>query len=401
MRALLLTLCLAPFAVLAQPVEQHPLMPPSGEGSEVEGKEVQQPPTQRPPPAQGEVETASPEGPSQVHTVEKGDTLWDLSGKYLGSPWYWPKVWSYNPQIANPHWIYPGNQVRFYPGNGGAQETPTRAEVIGLDGDDLEDAKPFEGDEEDVQMVRLPVETKTRELVAKDGFATPNEVEAAGTLVGSYTESGTLSPVDTVYLDFKDKSAVQVGASYLVYQTVQKIYHPRTGKFLGYQTQVLGTVKINRTSEPKVRATLEKAFMEIERGAKIGPARERLFVSVSPVPNAVALQNLMVVAQLETALTMAGEQARVIVDAGSAQGVQPGNVFTMIRQADPLLSDVGVDPSANQDPTLPVEEVGRCIAVDVRETLTTCLLLRSYREVVVGDRVELRAGGPQTARMTK
>ena len=122
---------------------------------------------------------------------------------------------------------------------------------------------------------------------------------------------------------------------------------------------------------------------------------------VRPLPNAVALQNLMVVAQLETALTMAGEQARVIVDAGSAQGVQPGNVFTMIRQADPLLSDVGVDPSANQDPTLPVEEVGRCIAVDVRETLTTCLLLRSYREVVVGDRVELRAGGPQTARMTK
>jgi len=54
-------------------------------------------------------------GPGAQHTVEKGDTLWDLSRRYLGSPWYWPKVWSYNPEIANPHWIYPGNQIRFFP----------------------------------------------------------------------------------------------------------------------------------------------------------------------------------------------------------------------------------------------------------------------------------------------
>jgi len=391
MRALFPMLCLAASAALAQAQTQ-------GGGSEVEGTEVQQPPTQRPPPEQGQVQTAPPEGPSQVHTVEKGDTLWDLSSKYLGSPWYWPKVWSYNPQIANPHWIYPGNQVRFYPGNG--EETPTRAEQVAGDEDELQAGQAIEGDE-DVQMVRLPVETKTREIVLKDGFATPNEIEAAGTLVGSYAESEMLSPPAIVYLDFKDRSAVQVGASYLVYRTVGKVYHPRTGKFLGYQTQVLGTVKVNRTSDPKVRATLEKAFDEIGRGARIGPARERLFETVSPVANAVALQNLTVVAQLETSLTMAGEQVRVLVDAGSAQGVQVGNVFTVIRQADPILSDVGVDPSANQDTSLPVEEVGRCMAVDVREAVTTCLLLRAYREVVVGDRVELRAGGQQTAGITR
>src|SRR4029079_15071594 len=45
-----------------------------------------------------------------VHTVKRGDTLWDLSGHYYGNTWGWPKVWSYNPQISNPHWIYPGDQ---------------------------------------------------------------------------------------------------------------------------------------------------------------------------------------------------------------------------------------------------------------------------------------------------
>lgn len=388
MRASLLMLCLATSLARAQA---------QGGGSEVEGTEVKQQPAA---PEQGQVQTAPPEGPAQVHTVEKGDTLWDLSSKYLGSPWYWPKVWSYNPQIANPHWIYPGNQVRFFPGTGG-QETPTRAEVVpGGEDDDLEAGQPVEDDGE-VQVVRLPVETKTKEIVLKDGFATPNEVEAAGTLVASYAESELLSPGDVVYLEFKDKSAVQVGASYLVYRTVGKVYHPRTGKFLGYQTQILGTVKVNRTSEPKVRATLDKAFDEIGRGARIGPARERLFETVAPVANAVALQNLAVVSQLDTSLTMAGEQVRVLVDAGSSQGVQVGNIFTVIRQVDPLQSGVGVDPSANQDLSLPVEEVGRCMAVDVREAVTTCLLVRAFREVVVGDRVEMRAGGTQTAGITK
>jgi len=390
MRASFLMLCLAASVARAQA--------PAGGGSEVEGTEVKQPPA----PDQGQVRTApagQEQAPSQVHTVEKGDTLWDLSSKYLGSPWYWPKVWSYNPQIANPHWIYPGNQVRFFPGNG--EETPARAEqVTGGDEDELQAGEAIASDDE-VQMVRLPVEVKTKEIVLRDGFVTPKEVEAAGTLVGSYAESELLSPPDVVYLEFKDKSAVQVGASYLVFRTADKIYHPRSGKFLGYQTQVLGTLKVNRTSDPKVRATLEKSFDEIGRGALIGPARERLFETVSPVPNATALQNLMVVAILNTNVTMTGEHSRVLVDAGSAQGVQLGNVFTVIRQGDPILSDVGVDPSANQDTSLPVEDVARCMAVDVRETVTTCLLIRSLREVVPGDRAEMRAGGTQTAGIAK
>ena len=296
MRALFPMLCLAASAALAQAQTQ-------GGGSEVEGTEVQQPPTQRPPPEQGQVQTAPPEGPSQVHTVEKGDTLWDLSSKYLGSPWYWPKVWSYNPQIANPHWIYPGNQVRFFPGNG--EETPARAEPVSGDEDELQAGQPVEGDDE-VQVVRLPIETKTKEIVVKNGFVTPKEIEASGTLVASFAESEMLSPPDQVYLDFKDRSAVQVGANYLVFRTVREVYHPRNGKSLGFQTQVVGVVKVNRTSEQKVRATLIKAFDDVRRGDRIGPARERLFESVNVVPNATALSNLIVVAPLDSYTTMSG-----------------------------------------------------------------------------------------------
>jgi hypothetical protein len=49
------------------------------------------------------------------YVVRSGDTLWDVTGRFYGNPWEWPRVWSYNPEITNPHWIYPLDQLRLRP----------------------------------------------------------------------------------------------------------------------------------------------------------------------------------------------------------------------------------------------------------------------------------------------
>src|SRR5687767_3222086 len=59
------------------------------------------------------------ESKTESHPVAAGDTLWGLSGKYLGSSYEWPRLWSYNPEITNPHFIYPGHVLRLREGAAG------------------------------------------------------------------------------------------------------------------------------------------------------------------------------------------------------------------------------------------------------------------------------------------
>jgi hypothetical protein len=81
----------------------------------------------------------------------------------------------------------------------------------------------------------------------------------------------------------------------------------------------------------------------------------------------------------------------VLIDQGSSHGVHPGNTFTVVRRHDPAVNvQAFLYPSRAVDPGLPIEDTANCMAVDVHDKVSVCLLTRSLREVVYGDRVEMR-----------
>jgi LysM domain len=381
-----------------------PPAPADQEGSEAEGKSVQEPGQVRTKPRPSNKEETAPKdvAPGTVHTVVRGDTLWDLSQQYLGAPWYWPKVWSYNPQIANPHWIYPGNQVRFHTGTGeepaGEVELEPGSGTVGQL--DIGPGEPVE--DEGVAMIGLhPYQPKGRERMPREGFVTDRELERIGIISKSFAETQMLTTGDIVYLKFKDPSTAVVGKDYLVYRPDRKVYHPTTGRFLGYLTVLLGQVRVLQTSDPNyVRGQISYTASAMYRGDYIGPPGEQMALTVAPVANSNTkdLEGAVVASMGPYSTTITGERAEVIVDLGSADGLVPGNTFTIVRQADPL--DQGVDPASNQDSRLPREEIGRCIAAEVKEHASTCMLLRTVREIVAGDHLVLVAGAkaPVSAR---
>jgi LysM domain len=326
--------------------------------------------------------------PGQVHTVVRGDTLWDLSQHYLGTPWYWPKVWSYNPEIANPHWIYPGNQVRFF---GGGEEVPARIDTAISSGPRSPDAIDIE-DRTEVKLTgRIGYRPPSALPIARQGFVTSNELEGSGTIIASSSEALMLSYPETVYISFHNKDAVKVGDRYLIFRPNGEVIHPITERPYGYLTHVVGMVRVIRKSGEVATAQIEADSLdEMHRGDRVGPAGEKLVALVEPRANERALRGF-VIGALVPYLTILGEHQLVLIDQGSSHGVHAGNTFTVVRRHDPAVNvEAFLYPSRVVDRRLPIEDTANCMAVEVHDKVTVCLLTRSLREVVYGDRVEMR-----------
>lgn len=326
--------------------------------------------------------------PKQVHTVTGGDTLWDLSKQYLGSPWYWPKVWSYNPEISNPHWIYPGNHIRFFPSG---EEGPSRIEAGAVGESSSPDAIEV-GNEPGVRVSgHIGYRAKGAIRIARPSFMTPGEVEEAGTITASAGESLMLSYPQTVYVSFPKKDAVKVGDTYPIFRPGPEVIHPVTQVQYGHLTQVVGSLRVIRLSERMATAEITPETPdEVRRGDRVGPHGEQLVLTVEARPNGGLVKGF-VIAAMVTYLTIFGEHQVLMIDQGSGQGVQPGNTFSVVRRHDPAVNvQAFLFPAKAIDPELPSEDVASCLVIDVKEGASMCVLTRSMREVVYGDRVEMR-----------
>ncbi len=325
--------------------------------------------------------------PGQQHTVTKGDTLWDLTQKYLGSPWYWPKVWSYNPEIANPHWIYPGNEVRFY---AGGEEVPARVEA----GEEVEEGERY--DDQIAVAGQIGFRPKAGQAIATPGFITSEEVEAVGRIEGSFAESIALTYPDHLYVRF-NKKAPRAGEVYLLMRDDGEIQHPITQRSVGVLTLVLAEAKVIRVDGDK-QATLQivKQYDEVRRGDLVGPVGEPVIRRVSARRNDKEIKDARLVADVRRFPTNMGEHQMVVIDKGSEDGVKVGTTFTFWRQHDPLPANNLMRP-ALIDEAFPREDIGACVAFDVKKRASICLVSASIRDLVRGDHAEARVEGSRRA----
>jgi hypothetical protein len=378
-----------------------------------DGPPIDAPPIDAAPPGDPAIGVAPAAGagalpPPDTYTVRTGDTLWDLSGRFLNNPWYWPKIWSYNPEISNPHWIYPGNLLKFYPS---AEEAPTRVEPLPELGPDTPIAEVEEEPEpvrelEDLSRADMTAPAGVEEaeavavagpyqigyvpprarLVRRDTFVTPRELAESGSIRAAFEEKLMLSSLDRAYADFGNPAEVKVGESYVVYRTARPIYHPTTKELFGYQSEILGTAKVVAVEDKAATLVIGQTLQPIERGAMLGPWTQKLFRPVDRRPNQRTLQGRIIAAQVDV-VTQMGEHHVVFLDKGEQDGVEEGNVFTVLRSGD----QYGRDPHQPVfDGDLPIEAVGNLLVVDVKEKASAALVTRSLKELMIGDRVEMR-----------
>lgn len=321
----------------------------------------------------------------ETYTVRSGDTLWDLSQRFLGNPWYWPKVWSYNPEIENPHWIYPGNLIRFYPSS---EEAPAQVEAGEPAGDgDVTAGTLDSGQDDDVVAVspgiKIGYVPPRRSFMRQDGLITRRELEDAGVIEKAWAEKEMLSTYDKVYLRFKNKAAVRLGERYSVFRTGSEVKHPVTGRKYGYLTRIVGTLRIEALGDGMVTGMIEHSLDDIHRGDFVGPLGS--FDKQVIAKNAARPIQGVILASLIPNIPLIGEHHVVFIDKGSKDGVEEGYLFSAVRRGDPL-EGVDGDPRG-----YPAEDVATMVVVDVKESASAALVIRSIRELAVGERVVARA----------
>jgi len=220
-----------------------------------------------------------------VYVIKRGDTLWDLSGRFLNDPFLWPRLWQSNQYITNPHWIYPGNPIRFQPFE--EIERPEAKPEIARK--PAEEAVPREVKPEIARKPppeEKPAEeavppTKPTEVARRPeaipptderwaGFITKEEFPGIGVVIEP-KERGRLllAEGDIVYLAFKTRDPIEVGQRFTIFRTSPMIKHPFTGEKLGRKVSILGECQVIGAQDAMYTAHIFKSYRAIIRGDRI------------------------------------------------------------------------------------------------------------------------------------
>ena len=302
----------------------------------------------------------------ELHVIRSGDTLWDICWYYFNDPWQWPKIWSYNAQITNPHWIYPGDLVRLLPR--GAFTAPA------------DNGKP--ADKPD----NLPAPTSKLEVGLRQvAFVEQSNLDKSIVIDGSVDEKQLLGDGDSVYLSYPQDRPPAVGQRYSIYVPGKPV--KANGKVVGAYVRILGIVEVVSVKQDKrARGVIIEANQEIERGALVGPLVKTYRTVPPKAPKVDAQGN--VVAML-TADQLIGQGELIMVDLGKASGLEVGNRMFVVRRGDALAPNMHLNV-AQDDRRFPARALGEVVIVEVGEHISVGLITLAVMEMGVGDIVMMQ-----------
>ena len=381
--------------------QEQPSVPPQ---EKTVGEPSQQTPAETAPEQQGAViipeqgkqppekaEAAPPkeapkEGKGESYTIKQGDTLWDISNAYLKDPFLWPFIWKANLYIANPDLIYPGNKLAIpslAPIERALQAQPEaeqKEKLVEKERPKTETAPPAKPEEEQQALVKkkfilpeeAPVPIIDKYTMLNAGFV--NQEDSEDVIAGSKEGKTIYGYDDIVYVTIESKEAV-LGDKFLIYQPLNKVKHPVTGKTFGRLIKVLGILQITEKGAPGTyTARITISFNFAEKGSMLTPYQEPTLVynTAQAKPKDISGYILEVV----DGRTINAQTDIVYLDKGSADGVDAGDRFVIYAKP--------------QKRTYPKPVLGEAQVFIVKEHTATAVVQKSTNYIERGNEVEFK-----------
>lgn len=333
------------------------------------------------------------ENAPKSYVVVKGDTLWDISAKFLKDPWLWPKLWRINPEIENPHLIYPGDQLNLVFDEQGVPM--------------LVKGKPrlkWSPKIRTTQKELNPVQTISLNIldpfVRYDMVLSQEQLDEKGYVIGS--DEGQKSSLDGFKL-YVNRD-LELGRSYAIFRKGKEIVRPSDEQVLGYHAKLVGSGKATRRGDMSVKSPstiyLESAIQEVRSGDVVVPIDDQQmlpsFFTMQPASNNIKGS----IVQSSHDVREFGKLEVVFIDQGSQQGLNQGDILSVNRLSPGVVetkegpvytSDASrwnrMAASSNSDYQMPEETIGKVMVFKVFDQVSMALILRTTKPLRLMDSV--------------
>lgn len=314
---------------------------------------------------------------ARTYVIKKGDTLWGISERFIKDPYYWPGLWSNNPDIRNPHFIYPGQTIAIYDG---------RIELIPAY---PEAPAATTATEADTPLPWAPLPEPSPAITINTlggarGFIGEDEIAHAGILVDTVDNRILMASGDKVFVKPQDPAAIRPGDLFSLFATGEMVLHPVTGQPIGYQVAELGSLQVTESGRKVATAVITDSFREIQRGALLGPWQ----------PQVQEVELKKSVHELSGYLIAGGDEKIalsqfdvIFVDLGAADGLSVGNLLYISRQR--MATELAYGEEELQ---LPDVLLGSAVVLETGPRTASALVLKSVDSMYRGDRVTTVTG---------
>lgn len=313
------------------------------------------------------------------YVVQKGDTLWDISQKFLKDSWQWPELWYVNENVKNPHLIYPGDVLYLFWTDGQPRLART------------EDTPAVYTGPQDSLSPRI------RESALRDSIASIPLDAIRGFLKGPRIVSKDELEDAPYVLDFEDEHIMAAAESmvyvldledpritnYQIVRKGQKYIDPDDGDVIGYEAIPVGDAEVRVFGDPAT-VFLKHSDIETRPGDRLLPA-DPFELDARFVPHAPAQAVGGTIISVFNGDTQIGQYQIVAINRGSQQGIENGHVLTILqagRKAKDPYSAFG------SKVRLPDIKAGTVLVFKTTPRVSLALVMVALRSIHLGDKVE-------------
>lgn len=322
--------------------------------------------------------------PSQ-YIVKKGDTLWDIASLFLRDPWLWPEIWYFNPQIDNPHLIYPGDVLTLIYVDGQPQLRLSRdgTQILepqipaGLQADKLSPRIRSESMDQAIPTIPISV---IEPFLTKPRVISKKELEAAPYIISSLDQHLISAAGNTIYarnLEYTDD------VRYNIFRPGRVFKDPKTDEILGYETTLVSEAKLIKTGDPATMLIM-RSIRETLNGDRILPAEKgRVNYNFTPKPPTTDVEGQIIA--LIDAVSQTAQRQIVVINLGDRQGIEVGTVLAIDQQG-ALVRDPYAG-GGSRKVKLPDHRAGLLMVFRVFERVSYGLIVDSSRAIRLHDMI--------------